>query len=139
TGSQGVSGERRPLVPILLFILGFSAVFTALGASTWALKNVQSPLGERIAGGVVLAFGLFMLLYAFRVGWAGLYRESRPLLARIRPGSATALPLGAAFAVGWTPCIGPVLGGLLRLGASQGGSGRGAARLFGCAPRLGVP
>ena len=138
TGSQR-SEERRPLVPILLFILGFSAVFTALGASTWALRNIQSSLGERIAGGVVLAFGLFMILYALRVGWAGLFREARPLLSRVRPGSATALPLGAAFAVGWTPCIGPVLGGILGIAASQGGSARGAALLFVYSLGLGVP
>src|SRR5206468_1006952 len=96
TVSQG-EDERRPLWPILLFILGFSAIFTALGASTWALRNIQSSTGERVAGAFILAFGLFMLLYAFRLGWAGLYREARPFLSRVRPGGVTALPLGAAF------------------------------------------
>src|SRR5438067_9297617 len=129
----------RPVWPILLFILGFSAIFTALGASTWALQHIQSRLGERIAGGVIVAFGLFMLLYAFRVGWAGLYREARPFMERVRPGGVTALPLGAAFAAGWTPCLGPVLGGILSIATAEGGSARGAALLFVYSLGLGVP
>jgi cytochrome c-type biogenesis protein len=138
TGGAGAD-RRRQLWPILLFILGFSAVFTALGASTWALRNIQSSLGERIAGGFIVAFGVFMLLYASRVGWVGLYREARPFLSRVRPGGATALPLGAAFAAGWTPCLGPVLGGILSIATAEGGSARGAALLFVYSLGLGVP
>src|SRR5207302_3981848 len=104
--------------------LGFSASFTALGASTWALRNIQSSLGERIAGGVIVAFGLFMLLYAFRIGWAGLYREARPFMTRVRPGGAPAFPLGMAFAAGWTPCLGPVLVGILSVATAEGGLAR---------------
>ena len=80
TGSREDGG--RPILPILLFIVGFSAIFTALGASTWALQHIQSRLGERIAGGVIVAFGLFMLLYAFRVGWVE--RASRAPAVRRR-------------------------------------------------------
>jgi cytochrome c-type biogenesis protein len=137
TGSREDGG--RPILPILLFIVGFSAIFTALGASTWALQHIQSRLGERIAGGVIVAFGLFMLLYAFRVGWVGLYREARPFMERVRPGGVTALPLGMAFAAGWTPCLGPVLGGILTIAAAQGGSARGAFLLFVYSLGLGVP
>jgi len=137
TGSR--DEKERPLWPILLFILGFSAIFTALGASTWALRNIQSSLGERIAGGVIVAFGLFMLLYAFRIGWAGLYREARPFMTRVRPGGATAFPLGMAFAAGWTPCLGPVLGGILSVATAEGGSARGAFLLFVYSLGLGVP
>ena len=138
SGGQEQRG-RRPLVPILLFILGFSAIFTALGASTWALQHIRTSLGERIAGGVIVAFGLFMLLYAFRLGWAGMYREARPFMSRIRPGGATAFPLGMAFAAGWTPCIGPVLGGILSIAGAEGGSARGAILLFVYSLGLGVP
>jgi cytochrome c-type biogenesis protein len=131
--------ERRPIVPILLFILGFSVIFTALGASTWALQHIRTTLGERIAGSVIVAFGLFMLLYAFRIGWAGLYREARPFMTRLRPGGATAFPLGMAFAAGWTPCLGPVLGGITSIAAAEGGSARGAFLLFAYSLGLGVP
>src|SRR5919108_5043433 len=117
--------ERRPILPILLFILGFAIVFTTLGASATAVRFIKGDLGLRIAGGVVVVFGLAMLAYALRLGFVGLYAERRPFLSRVRPGPAGALPLGAAFAAGWTPCIGPVLGGILAIASTQGGAFRG--------------
>ncbi len=60
-----------------------------------------------------------MLLYALQARVPWLYREERPLLSRVRPGAAGAFPLGMAFAIGWTPCIGPVLGAILTMGASS--------------------
>jgi cytochrome c-type biogenesis protein len=137
TGAE--QGERRPIVPILLFILGFSIVFTALGASASALRLIKSDLGLRIAGIVVLVFGVGMILYAFRVGWPSLYAERRPFMSRMSPGRAGALPLGMAFAAGWTPCIGPVLGGILVVAGAQGGALRGATLLFIYSLGLGVP
>jgi cytochrome c-type biogenesis protein len=132
--------EDRSVLPILLFIAGFAAVFSALGAFTQVLRPVLTdPIAVRIAGGVILAFGVIMLLYAFRLGWPGLYAERRPFLTRVRPGPAGAFPLGMAFAAGWTPCIGPVLGGLLTLAAAQGGSVRAAALLFIYSLGLGLP
>ena len=134
-------GERVPLLPMFLFILGFSAVFTsvgALGGSAFATA-VRSSAGTRVAGGFVLLFGLFMLLYAFRARIPWLYREERPLLSRVKPGPAGAFPLGAAFAVGWTPCIGPVLAAILTLAFAQGGSARAAILLFSYSLGLGLP
>jgi cytochrome c-type biogenesis protein len=131
--------ERRPLLPIVLFILGFAAVFTALGASSSLLRHIKSDLGQRIAGGFVLAFGLAMLMYAFRLGWPGLYSERRPFLSRVRPGPAGAFPLGMAFAAGWTPCIGPVLGGIFTLAAGEGSAVRGGTLLFVYSMGLGLP
>src|SRR5436309_12125736 len=64
---SGDREERRPVVPIVLFILGFAAVFTSFGASATLLKDIKSDLGQRIAGGFVLAFGIAMVLYAFRI------------------------------------------------------------------------
>ena len=142
TGEQVVpEARRRPLVPVLLFILGFSLVFTVIGGFTASSVSrwLLSPNGQRIAGIVVLAFGLFMLLYAFRARMTWLYREGRPLLSRVRPGPATALPLGMAFAVGWTPCIGPVLGGILTLAAAQGTTLRAVLLLFCYSLGLGIP
>lgn len=139
----GSSADRRALgnaVPILLFVAGFSAVFTSLGAFAGTLVPVvRSTAGQRVAGLVVLAVGVFLVLYAFRVGSASLFAERRPLLDRVRPGGATAFPLGMAFAAGWTPCIGPVLAGALALAAAQSDPLRGALLLFSFSMGLGVP
>ncbi len=137
--SGGEREDRRPLVPILLFILGFAAVFTLLGVSASALRFVKRPIGLRIAGVVVLVFGVVMILYALRLGWMTLYAERRPFLSRVKPGPAGALPLGMAFAAGWTPCLGPVLGAILTLAGSQGSAVRGGALLFVYSLGLGVP
>jgi cytochrome c-type biogenesis protein len=132
--------ERRPVLPILLFIGGFALVFTALGAFTGAVtKMLKSQAGIRISGAIIVAFGVLMVLYAFRIGSPALFAERRPLLGRVRPGPAWAFPLGVAFGAGWTPCIGPVLGGVLTIAAAQGGSVRGATLLFVYAAGLGLP
>jgi cytochrome c-type biogenesis protein len=137
--SGGQTQEERPLVPILLFVAGFAAVFTALGAFTGAVQRLlRSPTAVRIEGGIILAFGLLMLAYALRLGWPGLYAERRPLLGKVRPGPAWAFPLGVAFGAGWTPCIGPVLAGVLAI-AAQGGSARGAFLLLVYSVGLGLP
>ena len=135
------AGWRRRLLSIALFVLGFSVVFTVIGGFTAGsvARWLKSSVGQRVAGLVVIAFGAFMLLYAFRVGAAWLYREERPLLLRVRPGAASAFPLGMAFAVGWTPCIGPVLGAILTLAAAQGTTGRTLLLLFAYSLGLGLP
>jgi cytochrome c-type biogenesis protein len=140
-GQSPTEGVRRRLLPIGLFILGFSIVFTVAGGFSAGILTrwFRSTAGQRIAGAVVLAFGLFMLLYAFRLGRPWLYREERPFLSRVRPGPAGALPLGMAFAVGWTPCIGPVLGAILTLAAGQGSTARAMFLLFVYSLGLGIP
>jgi cytochrome c-type biogenesis protein len=132
--------EERPLLPMLLFVGGFTVVFSALGVfATTLIPDIQSPTGQRVAGAVVVAFGVLMLLYALRRGRPGLYVERRPFLSRARPGRAGAFPLGMAFAAGWTPCIGPVLGGILAIAAAEGGAARGAVLLLTYSLGLGVP
>jgi cytochrome c-type biogenesis protein len=140
TGSRATEGEgRRPLIPILLFILGFTIVFTLLGAFAGSfVRFFRDPWFQRAAGVVVVGLGMLMLGYAFRRGSPGLYAERRPFLARVRPGRVGALPLGIAFAAGWTPCIGPVLAGILAIAAS-GGTAKGAALLFAYSIGLGLP
>lgn len=131
---------RAKALPMLLFVAGFSVVFTSLGAFAGVfVPVVRSTTGQRVAGLVVLAVGVFLLLYAFRVGSASLYGERRPLLARVRPGGAAAFPLGMAFAAGWTPCIGPVLAGTLALASAQSDPARSALLLFSFSMGLGVP
>lgn len=143
-GGEAVSvqgeAERRPIVPILLFIGGFATVFTLLGAFTATMTDIlRSPLGIRISGLVIVAFGALMLLEALRWGSPSLFMERRPLLGRVKPGPAWAFPLGVAFGAGWTPCIGPVLAGVLAIAAAQGGSARGAFLLFMYSAGLGLP
>jgi cytochrome c-type biogenesis protein len=143
-GSGSVPSPKRrtrpTALPIVLFVAGFSVVFTSLGAFAGLfVPLVRSSMGQRVAGLVVLGAGVFLLLYALRAGSASLYVERRPLLARIRPGGATAFPLGMAFAAGWTPCIGPVLAGTLALASAQSDPARSALLLFAFSMGLGVP
>jgi cytochrome c-type biogenesis protein len=133
--------SRRRLAALLLsafFVLGFSAVFIALGASASTLGEFLRAYQREFnyaAGGIVVLFGLYL---------SGLLRI--PLLQREfrfagRRGShpAGAFVLGAAFAFGWTPCIGPVLGAILTISASQGSVGSGAVLLAIYSIGLGVP
>jgi cytochrome c-type biogenesis protein len=140
TGEVSEEGDvAHPLAPILLFILGFTIVFTLLGAfSRTVVRAIGGPTGYRIGGLVVIVFGLLMVGYAFRRGSIALYAERRPFLHKVRPGMVGALPLGMAFAAGWTPCIGPVLGGILAM-ALQGSTARGAFLLVCYSMGLGLP
>lgn len=136
----GAPAGGRPVAPILLFVLGFSVVFSSLGAFAGTLVPlVRSETGQRVAGVVVLLAGVAMIAYALRIGGTSLYAERRPFLSKVRPGRAMAFPLGMAFAAGWTPCVGPVLAGVLTLAGAQGGAARGALLLFSYSLGLGVP
>jgi cytochrome c-type biogenesis protein len=140
TGSRATEGEgRRPVVPMLLFILGFTVVFTLAGAFAGTfVRFFRDPWFQRAAGFVVLLLGLLMLAYAVGRGPAVIFAERRPLLDRVRPGTFGAFPLGVAFAAGWTPCIGPVLAGIFGI-AAAGGTAKGAALLAVYSIGLGVP
>lgn len=142
TGGQDPT-ERgiRSLLPVLLFVLGFSFVFTVLfGFTASVLRDwFLSTTGRRVAGGFVLLFGAFLLLYAFRARIPWLYREGRPFLSRVKPGLLGAFPLGMAFAVGWVPCIGPVLGAVVTLALNQGTTARVVFLLFMYSMGLGLP
>lgn len=143
TGEQIVGEEsgvdRTPLAPMLLFVLGFTIVFVLLGAfSSTFVKVFKGTTGQRVGGAIVITFGVLMIGYALRRGSLALYAERRPFLARVRPGSVGAVPLGMAFAAGWTPCIGPVLGSILVIAAS-GSTARAVVLLVCYSAGLGVP
>ena len=134
--------SRRRLAAMMLsafFVLGFTAVFVALGASASAVGGFllqHKTIFEYVAGGVIILFGLY-LTGLVRIPF--FEREARfaGRLAGGRP--ASAFLLGAAFAFGWTPCIGPVLGGILTLTATSADVGRGMALLAVYSLGLGVP
>ncbi|MBS3148623.1 sulfite exporter TauE/SafE family protein [Candidatus Woesearchaeota archaeon] len=106
----------------LLFVLGFSAVFSLLGVLlNSVLSNVayeaQIWLG-RIAGSVIILFGFHMLGL---IKPAFLEKEHKFKVKRFKSKSLTSFVFGAAFAVGWTPCVGAVLGSILALAVSMPG------------------
>lgn len=138
TGGKAVDEQDRPIAPILLFISGFGVVFVALGVSASLIPVLRGQTGQRISGAIVIVVGLLMVAYALRVGGLGLYRERRPFLAKVRPGRVGALALGMAFAAGWTPCIGPVLGAILTL-SRNGGTLRAIVLLTLYSLGLGLP
>lgn len=133
-------GSRRSLLPILLFIAGFTVVFTLAGVFSPTLVPIfKGEVGQRVAGAVVIVLGSLMLGYALGLGPFALYAERRPFLQRTRPGVWGAMPLGMAFAAGWTPCIGPVLGGVLGLAAASESALRGGFLLMCYSLGLGLP
>lgn len=136
--------EDRPLRRSLLahgvlFVLGFSLVFIALGASASALGGLARREGvwlSRAGGMILIAFGLH-LVGAIRI--PGANRDRRMHLARRPAGYVGSMGVGVAFGAGWTPCIGPVLGGILSLAATRGGVGEGVRLLGVYSAGLAVP
>lgn len=133
------NGPREVMTGALLFALGFTVVFTAMGATAsavgWFLARHTVWL-NRVAGGLIVVMGL-SFAGVLRLPW--LSRERRIDLGRFARGPASAVPLGAAFALGWTPCIGPVLAGILTTAAVQGTVSRGAFLLFVFSAGLALP
>lgn len=127
------------LAATTLFVLGFSAVFTAMGASASLLGGFivdnRIWLG-RIGGTIVVLLGL-SVLGVVRV--PGLSRERRVHLRKRPRGMLGAIPVGMAFGFAWTPCVGPVLAAILTLAATVQGAAGGAMLLFAYSLGLGVP
>jgi cytochrome c-type biogenesis protein len=137
--ADGTAARRKAMLPALFFVLGLSTVFIFLGFTAsifgqFFLQN-QVLLGQ-IAGAVIVVFGLhFLGLFRIPI----LDREAR-LDAGDRGGSALgAYVLGLAFAFGWTPCIGPQLGAILSIAATEASVERGTTLLAVYAVGLGIP
>lgn len=132
--------RRQVVLASLAFILGFTIVFVALGASASAIgQYVMARLGilGKIAGAVVILFGLHTM-GVLRIEW--LYQEKRVLTSERRPeGFLGAALVGMAFAFGWTPCLGPILAGILAVAATQDTVGQGVQLLSAYSIGLGVP
>lgn len=138
-----LKGTEKPLAGILigtvLFILGFSCVFVALGASATYLSSfmlVHTQILRLILGIIVIIFGLH-LLGLFNLKFL---QYEKKLHIRKRPMSILgAFPVGMAFGFGWTPCIGPILGAILGYAATKETVGQGILLLSAYSLGLGLP
>ncbi|GAB5438509.1 cytochrome c biogenesis CcdA family protein [Falsiruegeria mediterranea] len=131
--------RRKATIAALFFVLGLSTVFLLLGftASAFGAFVLQNQeLFAKISGGVVILFGLHFL-GIFRISI--LDREARMETGDAGGSSFGAYVLGLAFAFGWTPCIGPQLGAILSLAASEASVARGTLLLGVYAAGLGIP
>ncbi|MQA90771.1 MAG: cytochrome c biogenesis protein CcdA [Gemmatimonas sp.] len=131
--------RRTVLLHGSLFIVGFTLVFVVLGASVTfmgSLFNYASQWVERVGGALLIVFGLY-LLGVLRV--PGAAREWRVNLGNKPLGYLGTVLVGVTFGAGWTPCIGPVLGGILTIAATRGSVSDGVGLLFVYSLGLAVP
>jgi len=120
--------RRRAMLTALLFVAGFTTVFVILGATASALGQLVRQYLDvlsTVAGLAIIVMGLHFL-GLLRIGL--LYREARFQVDR-PVGLWGAYVMGLAFAFGWTPCLGPILGTILGLAATEADVGRGTALL----------
>jgi len=136
--SYNGNAKSRVAINSLLFIAGFSVVFMALGLAATQIGQLFQKnfiIFARAAGIIIFIFGLHtagILKIKF------LYRESK---MQVKPGGSAigAFVLGFAFAFGWTPCVGPILAGILALAAQETTLTRGAVLLLFYSLGLGIP
>ncbi|CAN5413378.1 cytochrome c biogenesis protein CcdA [soil metagenome] len=137
--SAPAASRRRVLVTSLFFVIGFSLVFIALGASASIVGKFlfsRLPLLEKMAGTLLIVLGLHMM-GVFRLSW--LEADKRVHTNRKPAGPIGAVVVGIAFAFGWTPCIGPILSGMLALAASKDTVWEGVRLLSVYSMGLGIP
>src|SRR6266849_6763868 len=141
-GHASEAAARKTLTALRLsafFVLGFSTVFVILGASATALGQLFLSYryeANLTAGAVVIVFGLLMMGL---IRWPWLQQDFRLHLDLPGGRPVAAYVLGLAFAFGWTPCIGPVLGAILTTSAVSATVPQGIALLFVYSLGLGVP
>jgi cytochrome c-type biogenesis protein len=130
---------RRVLGPSLLFVASFSAIFIVLGLGATALGstlNEHRPQLELVSGGVIIALGLFFLSTPFI---ARINKEWRVDALMERAGRGGPVVAGAAFAIAWTPCVGPTLGAILGAAALSESTAHGAYLLAWYSAGLAIP
>jgi cytochrome c-type biogenesis protein len=133
------ASRQRVVATSAAFVLGFSLVFVALGASAsaigqWVMQNL--PLLGKIGGALIIVFGLHTM-GLFRLPFLEL--ERRVHAQRKPAGLIGALLVGVAFAFGWTPCIGPILAGILVVAGSRETITEGVVLLAVYSLGLGIP
>ena len=133
------ASRRQVLLASVAFVLGFTIIFVAAGASASALgkfMHAQSGILSKIAGVILVVLGLHMM-GVFRIRL--LESDKRIHTQRKPAGPLGALLVGMAFAFAWTPCIGPILGGILAMAATRESVAEGMQMLAVYSLGLGVP
>jgi len=133
------AGWRRVLAPSLLFVASFSAIFVAEGLTATALGAAfqeHEQLLTKIAAALIIAMGVLFVLSLFVTR---LNREWHVDALLARAGKGGPIVAGAAFAIAWTPCIGPTLGAILAAAALSSSAGRGAFLLAVYSAGLAIP
>jgi cytochrome c-type biogenesis protein len=138
-GDTAASARRQVLVTSLAFVLGFSLVFMMLGASASVIGHFlfrNRNIVGKIAGALVIIFGLHTM-GVFRIPFL---EQQKRLQAGAKPKSVLgAMVVGMAFGFGWTPCIGPILSGILVLAGTRETIREGVVMLAVYSLGLGVP
>jgi cytochrome c-type biogenesis protein len=133
------AGWRRVLGPSLLFVASFSAIFIALGLTATGLGSFlqdHEELLTKISGALIVAMGVLFVASLFIVR---LNREWHVDALLARAGKGGPVVAGAAFAIAWTPCIGPTLGAILSAASLTDSAGRGALLLAVYSAGLAIP
>lgn len=133
------NARRTALIHGVLFVLGFTLIFLALGAGATVLGRTLLQHRDwisRIGGAIIIVFGLY-LLGILNIGF--LSREARFHVADKPVGYFGTVFVGIAFGAGWTPCLGPILGSILLYTSSQADFARGMWLLLAYSMGLAVP
>ncbi len=133
------AGWRRVLGPSLLFVASFSAIFILLGLTATGLGSTlqdHKQLLTKISGALIVAMGVLFVSSLFITR---LNREWHVDALLERAGRGGPIVAGAAFAIAWTPCIGPTLGAILSAASLSGSAGRGAFLLAVYSAGLAIP
>jgi cytochrome c-type biogenesis protein len=133
------AGWRRVLGPSLLFVASFSAIFILLGLTATGLGSTlkdHKELLTKISAALIVAMGVFFVASLFVVR---LNREWHVDALLERAGKGGPIVAGAAFAIAWTPCIGPTLGAILSAASISGSAARGALLLAVYSAGLAIP
>ncbi|RME46330.1 MAG: cytochrome c biogenesis protein CcdA [Chloroflexi bacterium] len=135
-----ISGRRDTFLHALGFVLGFSLIFVLLGVTAWSIGDLlytYLPWLARIGGIVLIVFGL-ALMGVFKLPF--LYTQKR-VEVKVNPslGYLSSFIIGIFFGAGWTPCVGPILGGILLLASQASTATHGALLLVAYSLGLGIP
>ena len=139
TTDLGAAVRRRVLAHSVVFVLGFSLVFVGLGASFSVLGQFLLDYRDwirRVGGVLIVLFGLYI---AGLLKVALLGRTAQWRLREKPAGYLGSLVVGVTFAIGWTPCVGPILGAILSLAGTAETVERGVGLLVAYSAGLGVP
>jgi len=144
-GSSVVDTEEKHRVwPTFLhsvfFVVGFSLIFILMGASAGLIGSAITQFSETlriVAGIIIIIFGIF-LIAAYKIPWLN-YEKRMHVQGSRNPGYLRSILIGAAFSLGWTPCIGPILGSILFVASYTQETMKGASLLTAYSLGMGIP